>query len=282
MICSDPVRAVTWDCLCCSCPSSLRAGANAAGAATHLGAPYFPPQAGIIGVEALGYGNWLDAAEWPVSGAPITYFGNAVPFDLATLTAIEFVSLAFVESARGAETDAMKVRRGGRCVKRSPHVFATALTPPEDARAHPAFRPPSPQRIYPGGAFDPLGFSKDAKTFEENKLKEIKNGRCVALRCPARAGAVLSHWLANVRSVSLTRAPFLPRALAALPCSPCSATGVRLRPPASRRSPTSPTTSRTRSTSPWSSTRSPSRSCKRSAFFLRSGRGEFGGCSAGR
>lgn len=37
-----------------------------------------PSQAGIIGVEALGYGNWLDAAEWPVSGAPITYFGNPV------------------------------------------------------------------------------------------------------------------------------------------------------------------------------------------------------------
>lgn len=32
-------------------------------------------------------------------------------------------------------------------------------------------------RIYPGGSFDPMGMSKDAKSFEVNKLKEIKNGR---------------------------------------------------------------------------------------------------------
>jgi hypothetical protein len=33
------------------------------------------------------------------------------------------------------------------------------------------------KRLYPGGAFDPLGFSKDAASFETYKLKEIKNGR---------------------------------------------------------------------------------------------------------
>lgn len=35
-----------------------------------------------------------------------------MPFDIPTLTAIEFVALAFVESARGAETDGIKVGAG--------------------------------------------------------------------------------------------------------------------------------------------------------------------------
>ncbi len=30
------------------------------------------------------------------------------------------------------------------------------------------------KRMYPGGAFDPLGFSKDPKSFEDKKLKELK------------------------------------------------------------------------------------------------------------
>ncbi len=29
---------------------------------------------------------------------------------------------------------------------------------------------------YPGGLFDPLGFSKDPKSYKEYKEKEIKNG----------------------------------------------------------------------------------------------------------
>lgn len=63
-----------------------------------------------------------------------------VPFDLATLAVVELVLMAAAESQRGNETDAEK-------------------------------------RKYPGGAFDPFGFSKDAATFEQNKIKEIKNGR---------------------------------------------------------------------------------------------------------
>lgn len=61
-----------------------------------------------------------------------------MPFDLNTLLAIEFVAMAAAESRRGDESDAAK-------------------------------------RIYPGGAFDPMGMSKG--NMDELKLKELKNGR---------------------------------------------------------------------------------------------------------
>lgn len=45
--------------------------------------------AGMIGVEALGYGNWYDAPQWAVTGGKPTYFGAELPaFDLGTLAAI--------------------------------------------------------------------------------------------------------------------------------------------------------------------------------------------------
>lgn len=46
------------------------------------------------------------------------------------------------------------------------------------------------KKVYPGGAFDPLGWSKDAAKFEELKLKEIKNGRLAMM---AFLGFVAQH-----------------------------------------------------------------------------------------
>ncbi|GBG65310.1 hypothetical protein CBR_g50349 [Chara braunii] len=100
---------------------------------------------GVVGVlvpEALGYGNWVDAQQWAATpGGTATYLGNPVPWgNLPTILCIEALAIAFVESKRNDERDVTR-------------------------------------RSYPGGAFDPMGFSKDAAKFEEYKVKEVKNGR---------------------------------------------------------------------------------------------------------
>jgi len=98
--------------------------------------------AGCLAVELLGFGNWYDAPLWAVDGSSAgpTWFGVAVPFDLNTLLGVEFVAMAAAESSRGSAE-------------------------PE-------------KRVYPGGAFDPLGMAKGDAS--ELKLKEIKNGRLVS------------------------------------------------------------------------------------------------------
>ena len=99
-------------------------------------------QPGILIPEALGYGNWVKAQEWAaVPGGQATYLGNPVPWGtLPTILVIEFLAIAFVEHQRSMEKDTEKKK-------------------------------------YPGGAFDPLGYSKDPKKFEEYKVKEVKNGK---------------------------------------------------------------------------------------------------------
>jgi len=109
--------------------------------------------AGVLAVEILGQGDWYSAPLWAVNGGNATWFGVEIPFDINTLALIEFVLMAGVEAKRNEETDPVK-------------------------------------RCYPGGAFDPLGWSKDASKFEELKLKEVKNGRLAMM---AFLGFVAQH-----------------------------------------------------------------------------------------
>lgn len=103
-------------------------------------------QPGIIIPEALGLGNWVKAQEWAaIPGGQATYLGQPVPWGtLPTILAIEFLAIAFVEHQRSMEKDTEKKK-------------------------------------YPGGAFDPLGYSKqDPAKLHELKVKEIKNGENIS------------------------------------------------------------------------------------------------------
>lgn len=97
---------------------------------------------GVLIPEALGLGNWVSAQKWAATpNGQATYMGQPVPWGtLPIILAIEFIAIAFVEAKRNEEPDSEK-------------------------------------RKYPGGPFDPLGFSRNTKSLDELKLKEIKNGR---------------------------------------------------------------------------------------------------------
>lgn len=97
---------------------------------------------GVLIPEALGLGNWVEAQKWAATpGGQATYLGNPVPWGfLPIILTVEAFALAFAEAQRNMEPDLEK-------------------------------------RKYPGGAFDPLGFSKDPAKFADYKVRELKNGR---------------------------------------------------------------------------------------------------------
>jgi light-harvesting complex I chlorophyll a/b binding protein 1 len=123
--------------------------------------------AGMLSVEVLGYGNWIDAPLTMVNGGNSFYFGADLgPATFNNTAAVEIALMAFAEGKRASEPDAQK-------------------------------------RQYPGGAFDPMGMSKG--DVESLKLKEIKNGRLamVAVLGMFCQGAVtgtgpVANWTAHI------------------------------------------------------------------------------------
>ena len=99
----------------------------------------------MLGVAGAAGQEAITGVTWieaPVQDSQ-TYLGAESPFPLPVVVAIEVFVMAFVEQQRSNEKDPAK-------------------------------------RLYPGGAFDPAGFSKGAD-FETLKKKEIANGRVAML-----------------------------------------------------------------------------------------------------
>mmetsp|Transcript_47745 Transcript_47745/g.91288 ORF Transcript_47745/g.91288 Transcript_47745/m.91288 type:complete len:265 (-) Transcript_47745:314-1108(-) len=122
--------------------------------------------AGMLSVELLGFGNWVDAPLSMVNGGDATWFGlNLGPATFNNTAAVEIAMMAFAEGKR-------------------------ASADPE-------------KRMYPGGSFDPMGMSKgDLDTL---KLKEIKNGRLamvavMGMFCQAAVTGTgpVANWLAHI------------------------------------------------------------------------------------
>nr|AYH52937.1 chlorophyll a-b binding protein 6A [Hymenophyllum caudiculatum] len=141
---------------------------------------------GVLIPEALGLGNWVEAQKWAATpGGQATYLGNPVPWGyLPIILAVEAVVIAVSEARRNMEPDLEK-------------------------------------RKYPGGAFDPLGFSRNPQTFADYKVRELKNGRlalvafvgfCIQAAAYPGTGPVenlLSHlsdpWHKNIAEIIIPR-----------------------------------------------------------------------------
>lgn len=99
----------------------------------------------MLGVAGAAGQEVITGVTW--TEAPLqseqTYLGNSLPFSLPVVACIEIFVMAYVETQRSSETDPVK-------------------------------------RLYPGGKFDPAGFSK-GDGFEKMKRKELANGRVAML-----------------------------------------------------------------------------------------------------
>jgi len=123
----------------------------------------------MLGVTGVVSVEALGYGDW-LSAATVsqqTYFGTDVPFSLSTVIAIQFVAMAYLEGKRNEETDPEK-------------------------------------RCYPGGAFDPMGMSNDAASFEMMKKKEIANGRTAMVAMlgvyaqTSTGSTPVANWLAHI------------------------------------------------------------------------------------
>ena len=92
---------------------------------------------GIVVSEGLTGVSWIDAGKVELAGAQ--YFNLGMPFDVGTVSWIEFAAMLGVEYYRNTELDTEK-------------------------------------RLYPGGVFDPLGFA-DSEQVDRLKEAEIKHAR---------------------------------------------------------------------------------------------------------
>merc|ERR1739848_214292 len=86
---------------------------------------------GIVVSEGLTGVSWIDAGKVELAGAQ--YFNQGLPFDVGTVSWIEFAAMLGVEYYRNTELDTEK-------------------------------------RLYPGGAFDPLGFA------DSEQVDRLKGG----------------------------------------------------------------------------------------------------------
>jgi light-harvesting complex I chlorophyll a/b binding protein 1 len=93
---------------------------------------------GVAGAAAQEIVTGVNWIQAPVQDSQ-TYLGNSIPFPLPVVVGIQIFVMSYLEQKRTDQTDPVK-------------------------------------RLYPGGAFDPAGFSKGAD-FEKLKRKEIANGR---------------------------------------------------------------------------------------------------------
>jgi len=107
--------------------------------------------AGILGAEVVNSEQWWYSAGMPENLPHL----DGQKTNLGGILAWEFLLMHFVEVRRWQD------------IRKKDSVNADPFNP--------SLKVPNPETGYPGGTFDPLGFSKG--NFKEAQTKEIKNGR---------------------------------------------------------------------------------------------------------